>query len=267
MKTELLYAGYSYHDKPMYSEEWSTGEYYLFRLQTEGSCRIRLDGRTERLVPGDLLFLRPGESYQLIVEENEEGKLGSGDYYAICKGTWIDRWASKEHRSKRAHIQQEESLLSIWKLLVLERRRIDEDNGDLVDVLLQALFLKLERAVGKCGEPVKGGAAYRMKRYIEEHATRTFTVEEVAAVVRLSPSRASKLFKETFGEPIVKYALRVRLAIAHERMQYSGLTLVQIAESCGFGSYPYFYRSFLKRYGVPPSHYKIEPLDGSAAEE
>lgn len=258
----MLYSGYSYHDKPMYPDEWIGNDYYLLRLQTEGNCRICLDGRSERLVPGDLLFLRPEETYRLVVEENEEGKAGSGDYYVICKGAWIDRWASRGDKPKRAHIQADGSVLDIWKRIVLERRRIGENNGELVDYLLRALCLTLERAFkqanGGKSDNVRGVAAHRMKRYIEEHATQTFAVDEVAASVRLSPSRAAKLFKEAFGETIVKYAIRVRLSIAIERMQYSGLTLEQIAESCGFGSYPYFYRCFMKRFGVSPREYREE---------
>jgi AraC family transcriptional regulator of arabinose operon len=257
LKIDILYTGYSYHGKPHYPEEWLALDYYLFRLQTEGGCSIKLDGQIERLVPGDLLILRPGEAYQLIVEENEEGKASSGDFFAICKGTWIDQWASQGYKPKRAHIHANSTLLDIWKLIALERRRIGEDNDMLLDHLMRALFLSLESALKQGnGGSVKGVAAYQMKRYIEEHATRTFSIEEVAASVRQSPSRAAKLFKEEFDETIVKYAMRVRLSIALERMQYSGLTLEQIAESCGFGSYPYFYRCFMKRFGISPRQYR-----------
>ncbi|CAI6015881.1 helix-turn-helix domain-containing protein [Cohnella sp. JJ-181] len=257
MEIEILYSGYSYHGKPMQNETWHTVDYYLIRLQTEGTCEIELNGRAERLYPGDLLLLRPGESYRLVLENDETGKTGSGDFYAICKGTWIDRWASKGLKPQRARIHADRALLDIWKLVVLERRRIGDNNAELVECLLRALLLSIEAALKQGADGgARAGVAYQMKRYIEEHATKTIAVEEVAANVRQSPSRAAKLFKEAFGETIVQYAMRVRLSIAIERMQYSGLSLEQIAESCGFGSYPYFYRCFMKRYGIPPRQYR-----------
>ncbi|SFB34203.1 AraC family transcriptional regulator, arabinose operon regulatory protein [Cohnella sp. OV330] len=257
METEIFYSGYVYHGKPVHNEIWHTSEYYLVRLQTEGSCAIEIDGVAERLYPGDFLLLRPGEHYRLILENDEHGKTGSGDFYAICKGTWIDRWASRGYKPKRARIHPDSTLLDIWKLVVLERRRIGDTNAELVDCLLRALLLAIESALKQGMEGnARAGVAYRMKRYIEEHATRTITIEEVAASVRHSPSRAAKLFKEAFGETIVQFAMRVRMSIAIERMQYSALSLEQIAESCGFGSYPYFYRCFMKRFGVSPRQYR-----------
>ncbi|TYP76584.1 AraC family transcriptional regulator [Paenibacillus methanolicus] len=259
MRTEVLYCGYAYHDKPLLAEDWISKEHYLIRLQTEGECRIRHQGREERLVPGDLLILRPGESYRLIVEEGESGKAGSGDYYVICRGEWLDRWWAEGPRQRRYRIYVDEDLLAIWRLIILQRRRIGEENGELVDYLLRSLCLALALAIRNAAEGNGIGkqvAAYQMKRYIERHATGMLSIEEVADHAQLSISQATRLFKAAFGETPVRYALNVRLSIALERMAYSGLTLEQVAASCGFGSYPYFYRCFMKKFGISPRQYR-----------
>ncbi|MBB3155072.1 AraC family transcriptional regulator of arabinose operon [Paenibacillus endophyticus] len=259
--TEVLYCGYSYHDKPFRGTEWNSGEHYLIRLQTEGKSRIRLDIGDEQLVAGDLLILAPGEWYQLIVDEGQSNKPGSGDYYVICRGEWLDRWWGVSLQQRRGRVYAMEDLIDIWKLIILQRRRIGENHGALVDYLLRALCSAITLAMSSSSKSKGAGgnkqvAAYQMKRYIELNATRMLSIEEVARHALLSPSRATRLFKAAFGETPVRYALNVRLSIALERMEYSWLTLEQIAESCGFDSYPYFYRCFKRKYGSSPRVYR-----------
>ncbi|WP_420852214.1 helix-turn-helix domain-containing protein [Paenibacillus hamazuiensis] len=71
------------------------------------------------------------------------------------------------------------------------------------------------------------------------------------------------MFKQIFGKTMIQYALEIRLSTAIERMKYSTMTLEQIAESCGFGSYSYFHRVFREKYGVSPTDYRssetVEP--------
>jgi AraC family transcriptional regulator of arabinose operon len=60
---------------------------------------------------------------------------------------------------------------------------------------------------------------------------------------------------------MMEYAQEVRLSAAMERMKYTTMTLEQIAESCGFGAYPYFHKVFKKKYGVAPGAYRRLNLD------
>ena len=62
---------------------------------------------------------------------------------------------------------------------------------------------------------------------------------------------------------MIQYAMDIRLALALERMNYSKLTLNQIAESSGFGSYAYFHRVFRERFGMSPSQY-LQNLGGES---
>ena len=92
-----------------------------------------------------------------------------------------------------------------------------------------------------------------MKNYIEEHANQSFKIKDVASHAGFSVSRASRLFKETFGKTMIQYALEIRLNTAIELMKYSEMTLEQIAEVSGFGSYTYFHRVFREAHGVSPT--------------
>ena len=134
----------------------------------------------------------------------------------------------------------------------LEKRRgLEGEIGELTDYLSRSLCLCLDRAITEI-KPTDRLAftALRLKRFVEEHATLTFKLEEAASHVGLSLSRAVKLFKEYYGKTMIQYALEIRLNATVERIKYSTMTLEEIAETCGFASYPTF-----TGYSVPTMAY------------
>ncbi|OCA88061.1 AraC family transcriptional regulator [Bacillus sp. FJAT-27225] len=259
MKTTILFCGYSYHTQPFYSAYKSGYPSYLFRLQTEGTCKATVNGKEAILTKGDLLLVRPGDQYDLIVEEMPKNQsVMSGDYHVACEGAWLDDWWERCAESGITRIQVDETILSLWRHLIIEDRRPSALHyNELSDYFLRALCLSLDRAIKETSSsnslpfPVA-----KMMRYIEEHATTPLKLEQVARHAGLSVSRAGHLFKESLGKTIIAYTLEIRLAAAVERMKYTTMTLEQIAEECGFGAYPYFHRVFQKKYGISPGAYR-----------
>ncbi|MNW30602.1 Arabinose operon regulatory protein [compost metagenome] len=259
MDTALLTCDYSYHYKAFNSHYTNGLTHYLFRLQTEGSSRVFCRDREYQLRRGDLLLLRPGDAYNLAVDDPEqEDRISSGDYYLFCEGRWIDDWWNRTKRPPVTRIGSDEKLVGLWRNLLLEKRRgADEENGELIDYMLRSLCLYFDRAITEHTQQDRTVfAALRLKRFIEEHATLTFKLEEAAQYAGLSLSRAVKLFKDYYGQTMIQYAIDIRLNAALERMKYSSLTLEQIAVTCGFSSYSYFHRVFRSKYGVTPVKYR-----------
>jgi AraC family transcriptional regulator of arabinose operon len=203
---------------------------------------------------GDLLLIKPGDHYELLVTAGQN----SGDYHLVCEGAWVDEWWKRSEKPDISRIDLDEKLLSLWRHIMIEKRRpASSQNEELAGYLLRALCLSLERAVNETvpsfNQPYP---VTRMMRYIEEHATTAFKVEDVAQYAGLSVSRSVHLFKNSIGKTMMEYAQEIRLSSAIEQMKYTTLTLEQIAEDCGFGTYPYFHRVFKKKYGVAPGAYR-----------
>ncbi|SFI89862.1 AraC family transcriptional regulator, arabinose operon regulatory protein [Paenibacillus sp. UNC496MF] len=264
MYAEIMSCGYSYHTQPFQMTNPEGLRAYLFRLQTEGACEALVDGRMQRIVAGDLLMFKPGDSYSLNVSAQPQDEssgagpgVSSGDYFVICRGEWLDHWWSRKERLQRVKVVPDERWLSLWQALILEKRRFENGDSELADYLLRALCLGLDRAADTQSElQGKSFIATRMKNFIDEQAALSFTVADVAAHVGLSVSRTVHLFKECFGLTIIQYTQNVRLSMAIERIKYSSMTLEQVAETCGFGSYSYFYRVFRQKHGVSPAAYR-----------
>ncbi|MEH7304817.1 AraC family transcriptional regulator [Neobacillus drentensis] len=254
MTTKIFFCGYSYHTNGYHSQYKTGYPAYLFRLQTEGLCEVVVKGRKNELKKGDLLFIKPGDHYELLVKEGQN----SGDYHLGCEGAWIDEWWSRSEKPAVSRIDLDEKLLNLWRHIMIEKRRpSSSQNEELTGYLLQALCISLERAVN---ETVPSShhpyTVTRMMRYIEEHATRAFKVEDVAGHAGLSVSRSVHLFKSSVGKTMMEYAQEIRLSAAIERMKYTTMTLEQIAVECGFGTYPYFHKVFKKKYGQAPGSYR-----------
>ncbi|MHA0858055.1 AraC family transcriptional regulator [Paenibacillus sp. CMAA1364] len=264
MDTSVLLCDYSYHYKSFNHNLKSGLQSYLFRLQTEGSCEVISGGKVYTLIGGDLLLLQPGDDYQLTVKDPPtKARLSSGDYYLFCQGSWIDAWWNRQDRPVTNRIGTDAQLISLWRNLLLEKRRGSlEADEELKDVLLRSLCLYIDRAINEnIQTDRKGSATLKLKRFIEEHATVTFKLEEAASYAGLSLSRAVRLFKEHYGKTMIQYAIEIRLKAAVEQIRYSELTLEHIAETCGFASYSYFHRVFRLHFGISPLEYRsLHPL-------
>ena len=262
MHTDIMLCSYSYHSQPFQTGYADGLQTYLFRLQTEGSCEALVDGRMQRIVAGDLLLFKPGDLYQLNVPgPGHSGPVASGDYFVLCSGSWVDEWWSRKERPQKTGIVIDERLLSIWRALILEKRRFVEEDREMSDYLMRSLCLGLDRAVATQSVLLgKSFIATRMKNFIEERASGPLLVQDVASHVKLSVSRTVHLFKECFGMTIIQYTQNVRLSMAMERMKFSTMSLEHIAETCGFGSYSYFYRIFRGHYGISPAVYRDNQL-------
>ncbi|WP_127531160.1 AraC family transcriptional regulator [Paenibacillus kobensis] len=253
MNTELLSCGYSRHAAPIPTQKLTALTTYLLRLQTEGKGRALVGGKLIDVTPGSLLLFKPGDPYELRIDEQDLNGSFSADYYLFCRGDWLDQWWSRADRPSHARINPDDRIVTLWRQMVFENRSISHDSHELSGYLLQSLCLCLDRAIKESSEPFK---ITQMKRFIEEHAATPFRIEDVARHVGLSVSRAVHLFREGSGTTIVRYTLDVRLSMAVERMKHTPLKLEQVAYDCGFNSYPYFHRAFKEKYGLSPNQYR-----------
>jgi AraC family transcriptional regulator of arabinose operon len=254
METKVLLCNYQFHSRNAVVQERRVLKCYLFRLQTESSCRMLVNGKMTAVRPKDLLMFKPGDPYELRIGDHKP--FQSGDYFIICSGSWLDEWWGKKNRPQLQHLDNADRLLPIWKELVLRKRAVLENNDSLLDYLLRSLCLLIDQISDESESIDKRTyVAVRMGRYLKDHALHPMESGKVAEYVKLSISRATHLFKEFYGKSMTQYVTEVRLDDAIGKMIYSNMTLEEIALSSGFSSYPYFYKVFMKQYGVSPSHY------------
>jgi AraC family transcriptional regulator len=93
--------------------------------------------------------------------------------------------------------------------------------------------------------------------YIEERLDAGPTLEQMAAVARLSPFHFARQFKASTGLPPHQYVIARRIERAKQLLQGGGgLTLAQVAARAGFSNQSHFSHHFKRLVGVTPGQFQ-----------
>lgn len=104
---------------------------------------------------------------------------------------------------------------------------------------------------GKFRDPME-----EAKSYIDNKLSQEITLDQVAAMVGLSPTYFSSLFKKMTNETFVKYRINKRINRSKELLEVPHIRIIDIASEVGYDDYPHFTKTFKKLVGVSPSDYR-----------
>src|SRR5207245_11580636 len=127
------------------------------------------------------------------------------------------------------------------------------------------LAVHLSRHVAAPRRPARGsdgalprGRLRAVLEYIEEHLDASPTLEQMAAVARLSPYHFARQFKTATGLPPHEYVIVRRVERAKQFLQGGGdLALAEVAAQAGFSDQSQFSRHFKRLVGVTPAPFRM----------
>ena len=82
------------------------------------------------------------------------------------------------------------------------------------------------------------------------------SVEQICEATGVSRSTLDNLFRAHLGRSVAGEISRTRLQRSQNLLRHSGLSLAEIARSCGFASATYFGRFFKRETGLTPNAYR-----------
>lgn len=135
-----------------------------------------------------------------------------------------------------------------------------EEDGFAQTLLQQSLFLQLLITVSRgmmqkqlqlvhssaCDEKIMA-----LLRYISEHLTTQFSLDDLAAHFYVSKYHMMRRFKEETGYTIHNYVNTKRLILARQRIA-DGASAQDACYGCGFRDYSAFARAYKKLFSQPP---------------
>src|SRR5262249_30299479 len=92
--------------------------------------------------------------------------------------------------------------------------------------------------------------------YIEEHLDAGPSLEQMAAVARLSVYHFSRQFKSATGLPPHQYVIMRRVERAKQLLQGGDFSLAQVAARAGFTDQSQFSQHFKRQVGVTPGQFR-----------
>lgn len=128
----------------------------------------------------------------------------------------------------------------------------------LGQVLLWRLLLLT--AQSKRRDPTRGGLApwqaRRTTEYLADNLERRVTLDELAAIARLSPFHFARAFSKTVGMPPYRYHQKLRMERACELLARTDMRIIDIAFSVGYESPQALARIFAQTHGMAPSAWR-----------
>lgn len=95
-----------------------------------------------------------------------------------------------------------------------------------------------------------------IEQYIEQNYATDCMVEDMAAIIGLSPNYLRKKFKAGTGYTILEYLTEVRLQKAKALLRERRLKVKEVSIQVGYDNISYFTQLFTKKNGVTPNEYK-----------
>ena len=92
--------------------------------------------------------------------------------------------------------------------------------------------------------------------YIDEHFKEKIYIEELSAMINVSPDYFTKMFKESIGKTPIDYINGMRVNCAMELLCSTDMPMTDIADSIGFCNPNYFHKIFKQYMETSPLAYR-----------
>jgi AraC-like DNA-binding protein len=147
--------------------------------------------------------------------------------------------------------------------LLVTWQRHDPVERHLVDATLRRILgLAIRERGTACPDAASRAAADRREQlrpvlaYVEGHCRESITLEDVAEVVHVSPSRVRHVFKDVTGVGFKEYVTNVRVAEAKRLLLATDLSVAEVARAVSYTNLHQFYRVFYRAFAMSPGEYR-----------
>lgn len=232
-----------------------------FVYLTEGSVTVNIDGREDRLYPGDLILFRSRGVHSMRTENCPLNR-----YYTLkLRPKLLYNISPKDSRGKvalRFSVFNSE-LKYIWRKSELEGTDILKGykeliekwtgEGELNDIsMLISVITVILGVLRDDGESLNNlsldaNSIYDGITYIHNNFSEDITAEQVAERINMSYSFFARSFKAATGKTFKEYLNMTRMNEAEQLLVNTDLPISEIATRCGYNSIAYF-TSLYKQY-------------------
>lgn len=214
-----------------------------------GNVQFHIEGLTRTLLPGDIVFIQPGQFHFASVDREV-------DYQRyVCK---IPEEALPPHLRERAlkfgsFFASCESLAPLLEDIEEFSKQFEgEDMRSLAICKIIELLIRLCDKESIRLEEKKESVAQGLVNYIEEHLREPLDLESLADAFHYSPSYVATSFRKEMHVSLISYVRGKKIMAAHSLILH-GMKPSEASALMGFGDYSTFYRTYQKYLGTAPS--------------
>ncbi len=97
----------------------------------------------------------------------------------------------------------------------------------------------------------------KLERYIADHYSDIFSMQEVAHAMNYSDTHFCRLFKQCFQVNFTVYMNEYRVDQAKKMLHSADISIKDVGAACGYRDTSYFIRVFKRHTGMTPSDYRL----------
>lgn len=227
----------------------ATGEYkhitrtissYEIIIVTEGELFMEVDGEELHLLPGDVLFIRPGEHHG-----GYKSSYGVSFYWLHFLGL-----KEEEMLPRRLHPESTERVVLLARE-VLHYSQSDGYPASATDNLIRVLLAEITHT-----ESDEGRLIADIKRFVRENIKKQIKVTDISEALLYNEDHINRVFKKRCGIGLKKHIDTQRTDMLKRELLAGRKSAVEIAEEYGFSDYKYFLKYFKYHTEVTPSEFK-----------
>ncbi len=152
------------------------------------------------------------------------------------------------HAGNRRNNETDALFLSLTRAVV----HTSDVNTEYSVSLLRSIFLLLSA-------PAQTSPFFRAKNSLEDISKST-SIKDLATLYNMSVEHFIRSFRSSYGTTPANYRIQYQLSQAKRLLSDTELSVVSVAEMCGFSDSYYFSRVFKKYVGVTPSGFRKQFL-------
>lgn len=227
----------------------------ILYLVQEGTFDLLIDEQCHHVKAGQMVYLPAGVDFELKITRDFPLIL----YWSHAELGFTQNKLNQIFQfpyviTPQDHAKAEELFAQLVEIFDPENLRATLEANTL---FMQLVNFYLKECDASPVEPPKRTATMQdITKYMSSNLHRTVTVRELAERTGYNPVYFSRKFKKTFGKDPIEYINDMKVKSARVQLQYTDLSVSEIAAGFGFSDVGYFNAIFKKRMGVTPAKFR-----------
>ena len=253
-ETKIIISRHDFSDIGDYGLHWP--DCFEMELMISGSGEETINGVKYNVGPGDVVMMTPTDCHSYHM--NESGSLYNVMFHdsLIHDDAFVGLLEAGENNV--IHLESDE-FAKLKRLIEIAMLEYDPAVGTITPLMYKllecilAVFMRNRKASGTLSTPTCSAAVKQTILYLHTHFFENPSLEKTASTIFICPGYLSTLFHSETGMTYKQYLTNIRIEFARRLIVSSDMPINDICSLVGFGSYPYFLKTFKAAYNVTPT--------------